>query len=78
MSESKKFTFRKVTGSARALLLPTTNSCTNLLLETTPLSYLECLQAIMDKTDFSDATMNLIAGNFPEHEGEEDVSPCVL
>ena len=32
----------------------------------------------MDKTDFSDATMNLIAGNFPEHEEEEDVSPCVL
>lgn len=35
-------------------------------------------QAIMNKTDFSDATNNLISGNFPEYEGEEDLSPCVL
>ena len=65
MSESKKFTFRKVTESERVLLLLPTNSSTNLLLETPPLSYPEYLQAIMDETDFSDATMKLISGNFP-------------
>ena len=65
MSESKKFTFRIVTESERVLLLLPTNWSTNLLLETPPPSYSECLQAVMDETDFSDATMNLISGNFP-------------
>ena len=78
MSESKKFTFRKVTESERALLLPPANSSTNLLLETPLPPYPECLQAIVDETEFSDDTVNLISGNFPEHEGEEDISPCVL
>lgn len=44
MSESKKSTFRKVTESERALLLPLTKSTTNLLLETPPTSYPECLK----------------------------------
>ena len=53
MSESKKSTFRKVWEIEHALLLPLTNSSTNLLLETPPPSYPECLQAIMNETDIS-------------------------
>ena len=32
----------------------------------------------MDETDFIDTTVNLISGSFPEHEGDKDMTPCVL